>query len=69
MHPSMTGRRPKPNDPDLVHTVCCEHDSISLCSFDVSDHHAISDDAPTGCVVCFDLEYSATFCPVKPRCL
>jgi len=69
MHPSVMGRRPKPNDPNLVHTVCCEYDSISLCSFDVSDHESLSDDAPTGCVVCFDLEYSATFCPVKPRCL
>ena len=34
MHPSVMGRRPKPNDPNLVHTVCCEYDSISLCSFD-----------------------------------
>lgn len=68
-HPSTMGRRPEPGDQHLVHTVCCEYDSISLCGFDVSKHEHTSDSAPTGCVVCAELERNDYFCPVKPRCL
>ena len=29
-HPATMYTRPKPGDPDIVHVVCCEYDSISL---------------------------------------
>lgn len=68
-HPSTLNSRPEPTDPNLVHVVCCEYDSISLCSLDVSKHPLTSDMAPTSCVVCAELERSPYWCPVKPRCL
>ena len=64
-HPSTLYARPKPGDPDIVHVVCCEVESISLCSLDVSDVEATDDDQPTTCVVCAELEEDPTFCPVK----
>jgi hypothetical protein len=64
-HPAAVYARPKPGDPDLVHVICCEYESVSLCGLDVTDIEVIDDDTPTGCVVCAELENEATFCPVK----
>ena len=64
-HPATMYTRPKPGDPDIVHGVCCEYDSISLCSLDVTDVHVVDDDVATTCVVCAELEEDPTFCPVK----
>ena len=64
-HPSTMYARPKPNDPDLIHVVCCEHDSIALCSLDVSDHRTVDEDKATTCVVCAELQHDDKFCPVK----